>query len=82
MEDLAAFVAALFSIFIAIALVNLVVGLLVRRGKLKLWIGHVVNTLTGLVAIFGISIAWALGAPALLSVLITSIVLTMPKRAR
>lgn len=82
MEDLAAFVAALFAIFIAIALVNLVVGLLVRRGKLKLWIGLVVNTLTGLVAIFGISIAWALGAPALLSVLITSIVLTLPKRAK
>lgn len=82
MEDLAAFVAALFAIFIAIALVNLAVGLLVRRGKLKLWIGLVVNTLTGLVAIFGISIAWALGAPALLSVLITSIVLTLPKRTK
>jgi hypothetical protein len=81
-EELATFVAYLFAFLIAIAVVNLVVGILVRKQRLKLWIGHVVNTLTGLVAIFGISIAWSLGAPALLSVLAVSIVLTFPRRTK
>lgn len=82
MEELATFVAYLFAFFIAIAVVNLVVGILVRKQRLKLWIGHVVNTITGLVAILGISIAWALGAPALLSVLAVSIILTFPRRTK
>jgi uncharacterized membrane protein YjjP (DUF1212 family) len=80
MESLAAVVAAMFVGFIALSLVNLLLVVLARRGKLKLWIGIVSNTITGLVAIWGISAAWALGIAPMLSVIIGSIVLTLPKR--
>jgi uncharacterized membrane protein YjjP (DUF1212 family) len=80
MESLAAVVAAMFVGFIALSLVNLMLVVLARRGKLKLWIGIVSNTITGLVAIWGISAAWALGIAPMLSVIIGSIVLTLPKR--
>jgi uncharacterized membrane protein YjjP (DUF1212 family) len=80
MESLAAVVAAMFVGFIALSLVNLLLVVLARRGKLKLWIGIVSNTITGLVAIWGISVAWALGIGPMLSVIIGSIVLTLPKR--
>jgi hypothetical protein len=80
MESLAALVAAMFVGFIALSLVNFLLVVLARRGKLKLWIGIVSNTITGLVAIWGISAAWALGIAPMLSVIIGSIVLTLPKR--
>jgi hypothetical protein len=80
MESLAAVVAAMFVGFIALSLVNLLLVVLARRGKLKFWIGIVSNTITGLVAIWGISAAWALGIAPMLSVIIGSIVLTLPKR--
>ncbi len=80
MESLAAVVAAMFVGFIALSLVNILLVVLARRGKLKLWIGIVSNTITGLVAIWGISVAWALGIGPMLSVIIGSIVLTLPKR--
>ena len=80
MESLAAVVAAMFVGFIALSLVNLLLVVLARRGKIKLWIGIVSNTITGLVAIWGISAAWALGIAPMLSVIIGSIVLTLPKR--
>ncbi len=80
MESLAAVVATIFVGMILIALVNLVVVLSTRRGKLKLWVGIVSNTITGIAAIFGISGAWALGAAPLISVLAGSIILTLPKK--
>jgi hypothetical protein len=80
MESLAAVVATIFVGMILIALVNLVVAVLTRRGKLKLWVGIVSNTVTGIAAIFGISGAWALGAAPLISVLAGSIILTLPKK--
>ena len=80
MESLAALVAAMFVGFIALSLVNLLLVFLARRGKIKLWIGIVSNTITGLVAIWGISAAWVLGIGPMLSVIIGSIVLTLPKR--
>jgi hypothetical protein len=81
MESLAAVVATIFAGMILIALVNLVVVVLTRRGKLKLWVGIVSNTITGIAAIFGISGAWALGAAPLISVLAGSIILTLPKKS-
>ncbi len=80
MESLAAVVATIFVGMILIALVNLVVVLSTRRGKLKLWVGFLSNTITGIAAIFGISGAWALGAAPLISVLAGSIILTLPKK--
>jgi hypothetical protein len=80
MESLAAVVATIFVGMIAIAIVNLVLVVLTRRGKLKLWVGIVSNSITGIAAIFGISGAWALGAAPLFSVLAGSIILTLPKR--
>ncbi|MEY3956239.1 MAG: hypothetical protein RLZ73_693, partial [Bacteroidota bacterium] len=59
MESLAAVVATIFVGMILIALVNLVVVIFTRRGKLRLWVGIVSNTITGIAAIFGISGAWA-----------------------
>jgi uncharacterized membrane protein YjjP (DUF1212 family) len=80
MESLAALVAAMFVGFIALSLVNLLLVVLARRGKIRLWIGIVSNTITGLIAIWGISAAWALGIAPMISVIIGSIVLTLPKR--
>ncbi len=80
MESLAAVVATIFVGMILIALVNLVVVIFTRRGKLKLWVGILSNTITGIAAIFGISGAGALGAAPLISVLAGSIILTLPKK--
>lgn len=80
MESLAALVASIFVGLILLSLVNLLLVILARRGKIKLWIGIVSNTITGLVAIWGISAAWALGLAPLLSVFVGAIVLTFPKK--
>ena len=80
MESLAAVVAKIFVGMIAIAIINLVVVIFTRRGKLKLWVGIVSNSITGIAAIFGISGAWALGAAPMISVLVGSIILTLPKK--
>ena len=65
---------------IAIALVNLVLVVLVRRGKLRPWVGILSNSITGVAAIFGINGSWVIGAAPLMSVLAGSIILTLPKR--
>lgn len=80
MESLAAVVAGIFLGLIAIALINIVLAVLTRRGKLKLWVGIVSNTITGIAAIFGISGAWALGAAPLFSVALGSVILLVPKK--
>lgn len=80
MESLAALIASLFVGLILIALLNLLLVVLARRGKIKLWIGIVSNTITGIAAIFGINGAWALGLAPLLSVVIGSIILTWPRK--
>lgn len=80
MEDLARAVAGILALFATVAIVDVVVAIFARRGKIRLWIGHLVNTLTGLLAIFGISVAWALGAIPLFGVIVSSIILTWPKR--
>lgn len=80
MESLAAVVATIFVGMILIGIVNLALVILTRRGKLKLWVGIISNTITGIAAIFGISGAWALGAAPLISVLAGSIILTLPKK--
>ncbi len=79
MEDLARAVAGILAFFVFIGVIDVLLAVLARRGKIKIWIGHIANTLTGLLAIFGISIAWALGMIPLLAVIASSIILTWPR---
>lgn len=80
MEELATFVAYLFIALGVISLLNIGLAILARRRKIRLWIGHVSNTITGLIAIWCISIAWALALFPVISVTVASIVLTFPRR--
>lgn len=80
MEELARAVAGILAFFVFFGVVDILIAIFARRGKLKSWIAHIVNTLTGLLAIFGISIAWALGMIPLLAVIASSIILTWPRR--
>jgi hypothetical protein len=81
MESLAALVATILFGLIAIALLNLVLALLVRRGKLKLWVGIVSNSITGIAAIIGMNGSWVIGAAPLISVLAGVVILALPKKS-
>ncbi len=80
MESLAALVATILFGLIAIALLNLILALLVRRGKLKLWVGIVSNSITGIAAIIGMNGSWVIGAAPLISVLAGVVILALPKK--
>jgi predicted membrane-bound spermidine synthase len=80
MEDLAALVATILAVFVGMAVINILLAVLSRRKKLKPWIAMVFNAITGLGAIFGISISWALGIVPLLGLIVGSIVLAWPNR--
>jgi hypothetical protein len=80
LEELATFLAYLFIALGVISLLNIGLAILARRRKIRLWIGHVSNTITGLIAIWCISIAWALALFPIISVTVASIVLTFPRR--
>ena len=80
MEELATFLAYLFIALGVISLLNIGLAILARRRKIRLWIGHVSNTITGLIAIWCISMAWALALFPIISVTVASIVLTFPRR--
>jgi len=80
MEDLAALVATILVLFVGVALINILLAVLSRRKKLKPWIAMVFNALTGFVAIFGISISWAVGVVPLMGLIVGSIILTWPNR--
>ena len=80
MEELATFLAYLFIALGVISLLNIGLSILARRGKIRLWVGHVSNTILGLIAIWGISVAWALALFPLVSLATASIVLTFPRK--
>ncbi|MEY3586927.1 MAG: hypothetical protein RL696_20 [Actinomycetota bacterium] len=82
MESLAALVAGIFVGIIALALADIVTAIQYRRGKLKLWIAVVVNSIVGFVAIWGLSVFWTLAVPPLIGLVISSIILTWPKKKR
>ncbi|MDG2497392.1 MAG: hypothetical protein P8M68_04320 [Aquiluna sp.] len=82
MEDLAALVATIYVLLAGVAVVNIVLAVLARKRKLRPWISMTFNALTGFAAIFGISIAWALGIVPLLGLIIGSIIITWPNRKR
>ncbi len=81
MESLAALVATILFGLIAIALLNLILVLLIRRGKLKLWVGIVSNSITGIAAIIGMNGSWVIGAAPLISVLAGVVILALPKKS-
>jgi len=80
MEDLAVLAATIYVLLGGLALISILLAVLSRRKKLKPWMAIVFNAITGLGAIFGISISWALGLVPLLGLIIGSIVLAWPNR--
>lgn len=80
MESLVAIVATIYVALILLSIANVIVAVLARRGKFKMWIGVVMNTLTGLVAAWAVTASLALGLVPLLGLVVGSIVLTWPKR--
>jgi hypothetical protein len=82
MESLAALVAAIFIAEIAISVLNIITAILYRKGKAKLWMTSVVNTITGFIAMWGIATVWTLAVAPLASLLISSILITWPRKIR
>ena len=82
MEELATFVAYLFIALGVISILNILFAVLARKSKVRLWVGHISNTVTGLIAIWCISVAWALALFPIISVASASIILTFPRRAK
>ncbi|MEN9953668.1 MAG: hypothetical protein RL028_270 [Actinomycetota bacterium] len=82
MESLAALVAGIFIAEIAISMANIITAILYRRGKTKLWVTSVINTVTGFIAMWGIATVWTLAVAPLASLLISSILITWPRKNR
>jgi hypothetical protein len=83
MESLAALVAGIFIAEIAISVLNIVLAILYRRGKMKHWIPSLVNAITGFVGMWGIATSvWTLAAIPLASMIIASILITWPIKNR
>ena len=80
MEDLAALVATIYVLLGGVAVVNVLIAILARLRKVKPWIAIVFNALTGFGAIFGISVAWAIGIVPLIGLIAGSIIITWPPR--
>ena len=80
MESLAALVATIYAGLVLVLIANIIVAVLARRGRIKYWIGIAMNTLTGLVAAWGVTVTFALGIVPLAGLVIGSIILTWPKR--
>ncbi len=82
MESLAALVAGNFIAVISFSILNIVLAILYRRGKVKHWIPSVANAVTGIIALWGIATVWVMGVAPFVSVLISSILITWPRKNR
>ncbi|MEY3971882.1 MAG: hypothetical protein RLY84_275 [Actinomycetota bacterium] len=80
MESLAALVSAIFLGLIVFTLLTILFAVLTRMGKTKFWVSMVFNVITGLLAAWGISVTWALGIIPFLGLVISSIILTWPRK--
>ena len=80
MESLAALVAGIYLGLIVLSIANVVVAIITRRGKFKMWVGILMNTITGLAAFWAVGATFALGVIPLLGLVVGSIILTWPKR--
>ena len=66
MESLAALVAGIFAALIAISVLDIVFAVMYRRGKVKLWVPTVINSIVGLAALWAVSVFWTLAIPVLI----------------
>ncbi len=82
MESLAALVSAIFVGLIVFSLLTVLFAVLTRIGKTKFWVAMVFNVITGLLAAWGISVTWALGIIPFLGLVVSSIILTWPRKRR
>jgi len=82
MESLAALVAGIFIAQIAISILNIVLAIFYRRGKIKRWIAILTNAITGIIALWGIATVWVMAVAPLVSVLISSILITRSRKNR
>ncbi len=80
MESLAALVSAIFVGLIVFSLLTVLFAVLTRIGKTKFWVAMVFNVITGLLAAWGISVTWALGIIPFLGLVVSSIILTWPRK--
>ncbi len=80
MESLAALASAIFLGLIVFSLLTILFAVLTRMGKTKFWVSMVFNVITGLLAAWGISVTWALGIIPFLGLVISSIILTWPRK--
>lgn len=80
MESLAALVSAIFLGLIVFSLLTVLFAVLTRIGKTKFWVAMVFNVITGLLAAWGISVTWALGIIPFLGLVVSSIILTWPRK--
>ena len=82
MESLAALVAGIFIAVISFSILNIVLAILYRRGKIKHWIPSVANAVTGIIALWGIATVWVMAVAPLVSVVVASILITWPRKNR
>lgn len=82
MEDLALVAAGVLGLLILFGVADVVLAILARKRIIKYWIAIVVNSIVGLLAIWGISIAWGLGMVPFIGVAISSIILTFPTKKK
>jgi len=82
MESLVALVAGIFIAQIAISILNIVLAIFYRRGKIKRWIAILTNAITGIIALWGIATVWVMAVAPLVSVLISSILITRSRKNR
>ncbi|NBU23440.1 MAG: hypothetical protein EBS38_05970 [Actinobacteria bacterium] len=80
MESLAVLVSIIFLGMIVVSLLTVLFAVLTRIGKTKFWVAMVFNVITGLLAAWGISVSWALGIIPFVGLVISSIILTWPKK--
>jgi hypothetical protein len=80
MESLAAIVATIYAALVLVSIANIILAVLTRRGRVKFWIGIVMNTLTGLVAAWAVTATFALGIVPMAGLIVGSIILTWPKK--
>ncbi len=82
MESLVALVAGIFIAQTAISILNIVLAIFYRRGKIKRWIAILTNAVTGIIALWGIATVWVMAVAPLVSVLISSILITRSRKNR
>ncbi len=82
MESLVALVAGIFIAQPAISILNIVLAIFYRRGKIKRWIAILTNAVTGIIALWGIATVWVMAVAPLVSVLISSILITRSRKNR